>query len=75
MIDINAPIYPMVNQLFEEDCLECMKRIPNESIDMILCDLPYGMTQNKWDSYIHCLIIQCLRMQSMRRIYQVRLLF
>lgn len=52
MIDINAPIYPMVNQLFEEDCLECMKRIPNESIDMILCDLPYGMTQNKWDSYI-----------------------
>lgn len=52
MIDINAPIYPMVNQLFEEDCLECMKHIPNESIDMILCDLPYGMTQNKWDSYI-----------------------
>ena len=52
MIDNNALIYPMVNQLFEEDCLECMKRIPNESIDMILCDLPYGMTQNQWDSYI-----------------------
>ncbi len=42
----------MLNQLFEEDCLECMKRIPDESIDMILCDLPYGMTQNQWDSYI-----------------------
>ncbi len=52
MVDINAPIYSMVNQLFEEDCLDCMKRIPNESIDMILCDLPYGITQNKWDSYI-----------------------
>ena len=29
-----------------------MKRIPDESIDMILCDLPYGTTQNKWDSVI-----------------------
>ena len=31
------------------DCLELMKDIPNGSIDMILCDLPYGTTQNKWD--------------------------
>lgn len=52
MININSPLYSMVNNLFEEDCLECMKRIPDASIDMILCDLPYGMTQNKWDSYI-----------------------
>lgn len=52
MIDKDSPIYEMVNQLFEEDCLECMKRIPDASIDMILCDLPYGMTQNQWDSYI-----------------------
>lgn len=29
-----------------------MKELPNESIDMILCDLPYGITQNKWDSVI-----------------------
>ena len=29
-----------------------MKKIPNESIDLILCDLPYGTTQNKWDSII-----------------------
>lgn len=42
----------MVNALFEEDCLECMKRIPDESIDMILCDLPYGITQNEWDCYV-----------------------
>ena len=42
----------MLNALFEEDCLECMKRIPDASIDMVLCDLPYGLTQNEWDSYI-----------------------
>ena len=34
------------------DCLELMKDIPNGSIDMILCDLPYGTTRNKWDSII-----------------------
>ena len=34
------------------DCLELMKNIPNGSIDMILADLPYGTTQNKWDSVI-----------------------
>ena len=34
------------------DCLELMKKIPNKSIDMILCDLPYGTTQAKWDSII-----------------------
>ena len=40
MINKDMPIYDMVNQLFEEDCLECMKRIPDASIDMVLCDLP-----------------------------------
>ena len=34
------------------DCLELMQYIPDASIDMILCDLPYGTTQNKWDSII-----------------------
>lgn len=34
------------------DCLELMKSIPNESVDMILCDLPYGITANKWDIII-----------------------
>jgi len=34
------------------DCLELMNDIPNESIDMILADLPYGTTQCKWDSII-----------------------
>mgnify|MGYP003291201953 CR=1 FL=1 len=35
------------------DCLELMKQIPNNSIDMILCDLPYGMTANSWDNVIN----------------------
>ena len=34
------------------DCLEEMKKIPDKSIDMILCDLPYGTTRNKWDIII-----------------------
>ena len=34
------------------DCLELMKEIPDKSIDMILCDLPYGTTHNKWDNII-----------------------
>lgn len=34
------------------DCLELMKDIPDKSIDMILCDLPYGTTANKWDVVI-----------------------
>lgn len=40
------------NSLIYGDCLEVMKFIPNNSIDMILCDLPYGKTKNKWDSII-----------------------
>lgn len=38
--------------LMQGDCLELMKLIPDGSVDMILCDLPYGTTQNKWDSVI-----------------------
>ena len=37
-------------ELINGDCLETMKLIPDKSIDMILCDLPYGTTQNKWDA-------------------------
>ena len=37
-------------QLYQGDCLELMNDIPDGSIDMILCDLPYGTTQNKWDN-------------------------
>ena len=38
--------------LLHGDCLELMKDIPDKSIDMILCDLPYGQTSNHWDSVI-----------------------
>lgn len=34
------------------DCLEIMRTLPDKSIDLVLCDLPYGTTQNKWDSCI-----------------------
>ena len=39
-------------QLHLGDCLEVMKQIPDGSVDMILCDLPYGTTACKWDSVI-----------------------
>lgn len=41
-----------LNKVIQGDCLEVMKNIPSKCIDMILCDLPYGTTQNKWDSVI-----------------------
>lgn len=36
-----------VNAVIEGDCIQIMQRIPDDSIDMVLCDLPYGTTQNK----------------------------
>jgi len=39
-------------ELIQGDCLEKMKDIPKGSIDMILCDLPYGITRCKWDTII-----------------------
>ena len=42
----------MLNSIIHGDCLDVMKGIPDKSIDMILCDLPYGTTRNKWDSVI-----------------------
>lgn len=38
--------------IYEGDCLSVMRRLEDASVDMILCDLPYGTTQNKWDSVI-----------------------
>ena len=38
--------------LIEDNCLSAMSHIPNRSVDLILCDLPYGTTQNAWDSVI-----------------------
>ena len=41
-----------LNKIYNEDCLEGMKKIPDKSVDMILCDLPYGTTACKWDTII-----------------------
>lgn len=41
-----------LNKIYNEDCLEGMKKIDDKSADMILCDLPYGTTQCKWDIII-----------------------
>lgn len=40
------------NRTYMGDCLDIMSKFPNNSVDMVLCDLPYGTTQNKWDSII-----------------------
>lgn len=39
-------------QLLNGECLELMKDIQSKSVDLILCDLPYGTTKNKWDSIL-----------------------
>lgn len=39
-------------QLYNGDCLEVMKQLPSGSIDLVLCDLPYGTTGCKWDTII-----------------------
>ena len=40
-------------KLIQGDCLEILPTLKDKSIDMILCDLPYGVTQNKEDNKIH----------------------
>lgn len=42
----------MIIKLFQGDCLEQMKNIRDKSIDLILCDLPYGITDCEWDVVI-----------------------
>lgn len=42
-----------INRIYHGDCLEIMKQFPDKSIDLIICDLPYGITnKNKWDIQI-----------------------
>jgi len=41
-----------LDRVIEGDCLEVMTHLPDRSIDMVLCDLPYGTTQNDWDCEI-----------------------
>ena len=48
----NKDIHLDVNKIHLGDCLELMNGIPDKSVDMILCDLPYGTTACKWDIII-----------------------
>ena len=41
-----------INKIYNLDCIEGMKMLPGKSIDMVLCDLPYGATKNEWDKQI-----------------------
>ena len=41
-----------INKILQGDCVEVMPNIPDKSIDMVLCDLPYGTTACKWDTII-----------------------
>ena len=42
----------MIDKVFNEDCLEGMKRIEDGSVDFILTDLPFGITDCAWDKPI-----------------------
>lgn len=52
----NCPVstipFPVKYKAFNADCLTGMRLIADKSIDLILCDLPYGTTRNKWDMVI-----------------------
>jgi len=41
-----------LNTIQQADCLDVLPALPDGSVDLVLCDLPYGTTQNKWDSVI-----------------------
>lgn len=49
VLQMNSLVY---DKIYNIDCLEGMSMLPNSSIDMILCDLPYGITDFAWDSVI-----------------------
>lgn len=53
---LNNKEYPlfksMVNNVVQGDTIAKMKELPDSSVDLLLVDLPYGTTQNKWDSVI-----------------------
>jgi site-specific DNA-methyltransferase (adenine-specific) len=46
------PLKDFVDSIIHGECLEVMNDIPDDSVDMVLVDLPYGITQNRWDSEI-----------------------
>ena len=53
-IPVTEPFESLSNdiKIVQGDCLDVMKKIPSDSVHLILCDLPYGSTRCKWDSVI-----------------------
>jgi DNA modification methylase len=43
----------MMSELYHGDCLELMHVIDDQSVDLVLCDLPYETTRNEWDFQVH----------------------
>lgn len=50
--DVSGGLAEVENTLLEGDCLGLLRQIPSDTVDLLLCDLPYGTTQNRWDSVI-----------------------
>lgn len=57
----------MLMKLYHGDCLEVMDNLPENSVDMVCCDLPYGTTKCKWDVQIN---LECLWNQYNRVVKQ-----
>lgn len=71
---LNNKEYPlfksMVNNVVQGDTIAKMKELPDSSVDLLLVDLPYGTTQNKWDSVIPYLICGNNITESSKRMEQ-----
>jgi site-specific DNA-methyltransferase (adenine-specific) len=48
----NSDLPPINFQLLHGDCMALMEMLPDQSVDLVLCDLPYGTTACKWDSVL-----------------------
>lgn len=56
VVDDDTPVWDRthyLNQVLSGDCLDLLPQLPAGSVDLILCDLPYGTTRNKWDSVLN----------------------
>lgn len=40
------------NKIYHENCFDVMRRMPDSCVDLVLCDLPYGITANPWDTVL-----------------------
>jgi site-specific DNA-methyltransferase (adenine-specific) len=52
MLNITGVVTIGLNTITQGNCLDLLPRVRSASVDMVLCDLPYGTTQNKWDSVL-----------------------